>query len=466
MPATNNTRLPSLHRRTVKIAACALLISGALAMSTAAAHAQQEAAEAATPDFGFSGTVTANGVRQRLFMPSFLAVGDTITDLGVPVAQAVLNSGGVSEAFASNPYPGEIVITGGDLVGGATGMPNQLPPYPAYVKASYPNQPEAAMSLPGFSLAAIASPRQARGDGSIQASPDSSLLDVAKSAGTADVRVNDAGEIEADGVSIVKGIDIGGGLLTIGELRSELHGILDSDGKPKWKSALTITGATVAGTAVVLTEDGLSIAGQNNSISRGPAEPLLELLEEQGIELQVVESGPAPGDETTMTSRALRVVLRVPSLAIAPATEVHLEFGATTGRLVAGSPGSLGSFPDASSNAPAESPNVGSPPAPSGQGGGDVGSALGSTVASPGSQPTAPGLGEGDSASSEEAGAVSSGDLAAPIGERQAFLVARDLQSEVQLPYILLAFGGFAIVGCVTSWRRWIAPTVSRSIDL
>lgn len=444
------------HRTMMK--ACVLAAVVLTALPTVAAHAQQETSEEPAPDFGFSGTVTTAGIRQRVVMPSFLAVGDTITDLGVPVAQAVLNTGGVSEAFASNPYPGELVITGGDLVGGATGMPNQLPPYPAFVKASYPNQPEAAMSQPGFSLAALASPRQARGDGVIELSPDPSVLEAGKSVGSADVKVA-GGQVEAEGVSVLKNVDIGG-VLTIGELRSELLGTLDSTGKPKWSSKLAIEGATIAGTAVVLTPNGLAVADQKFSTAQGSADPLLELLREQGIELRVVEAGPEEGDETTMASRALQVIVRVAGTAATPATEFHFVLGAITGRLTAGSPGSFGSLPDdVGSSAPTEPPS----PGPAGQAGAD-GSAVGSAVPSLGLPTTSDGgTPTAGSDSTQESAAGASGDTA-PVSRTQAALIARDLTSEVQLPYILLAFGGFTIVACVTSWRRWIAPTVSRSI--
>lgn len=444
------------YRRLLK--ACVLAAVVLTVLPSVAVHAQQETNEEPAPDFGFSGTVTTAGIRQRVVMPSFLAVGDTITDLGVPVAQAVLNTGGVSEAFASNPYPGELVITGGDLIGGATGMPNQLPPYPAFVKASYPNQPEAAMSQPGFSLAALASPRQARGDGTVELSPDPSVLEVGKSVGSAEVKVA-GGQVQAEGVSVLKNVDVGG-VLTIAELRSELLGTLDSTGKPTWNSKLEIKGADIAGTGVVLTPDGLAVADQKFSTPLGSADPLLELLREQGIELQVVEAGPEAGDETTMASRALRVVIRVAGTAATPATELHFVLGAITGRLTAGSSGSFGALPDdGGSSAPTEPPT----PGPTGQGGGD-GPAFESAVPSPGLPTTSDGgtpTARGDS--TQETAAGSSGD-AAPVSRTQAVLVARDLQSQVQLPYILLAFGGFAMVACVTSWRRWIAPTVSRSI--
>lgn len=444
-------------RRTMR-KACVLAAAVLLAVPAVAAHAQEETSAGADPAFGFSGTVTTSGLRQRVVMPSFLAVGDTIAELGVPVAQAVLNTGGVSEAFASNPYPGELAVTGGDLVGGATGMPNPLPPYPAFVKASHPNQPEAAMSQPGFSLAALASPRQARGDGAIEMSPDPSVVDVGKSIGSAEVKVTDVGNVEASGVSILKNVDIGG-VFTIGELRSELHGTLDASGKPTWTSNLRIKGGSIAGTAVALTPEGLAVADQNFATPLGSADPLLELLDEQGIEVQVVEAGPEEGDETSMTSRALRVVVRLAGTPATPATELHFVLGAITGRLTAGTADAFATLPDdVGSGAPTEPP----PSEPAGQGG-DAGAGFESGAPSLG-QPTS--LGEGTvSAGSEPPQETAAGSSRGvdPVARTQAALMARDLQSEVQLPYILLAFAGFTVVGCVTSWRRWIAPTVHRS---
>lgn len=426
-------------RRRVANRMGALALLALIAVPAAVVNAREQASNAA-PTFGFSATVTTSGVRQSVVMPSFLAVGDTIAELGAPVAQAVLNSGAVSEAFASNPYPGEVAVTAGDLVGGASGVPNQLPPYPAFVKASYPNQPEASTSVPGFSLAALASPRQARADGSIGVSPDASVLEVGRSVGSAEARIGDAGDVEATGVSILRNVDIGGSF-TIGELRSELRGVLGPDGKPSWTSTLSMSGASIAGIGVVLTPDGLAVADQHFATPIAPADPLLELLRQQGIDVRVVEAGPEVGDETSMSSRALRVAIRAAGTPATPATEFRFFLGSIVGRLTAGG---VDAF--AQATATGEVLGAASPPEP-GNGGGNG-------VAFGGVRIDGPAANEPRSSAN-----VAVPDAPGAMAARPRQLVlARDLQSEVQLPYLLLAFAGFTAVACVASWRRWIAP--------
>jgi hypothetical protein len=396
--------------------------------------------------------MTTNGTRYSLLAPSFLAFGDALADVGAPVTQALLNSSGQSEAFASFPYPGELAVTAGDLVGGATGVASPLPPYPFFIKSTFPNQPEHALSVGVAELAATTSLRRAHSEGTFRVSPLPSLLDIGSVSGTADAEINDSGEVEVSGTSIMEGVVIGG-LFRIGELRSELRGVLDANGKPTWTSHLEISGASIAGVGVTVTPEGLKVTDQAFPSVLGVADGLLALLSTAGIDVEVVKAAPVTDDATSVTSEALRVVFRQPGTSgllgglvpIVPPTEAQFLLGSSTGRLSPGGepPASLISdqAPLGDSSVDTEIPiPLGSdldalPPL-------DVVPALPDVNVGP-AVPVSP-----------------SGEMVRP----QVAFTARDLQAEVLMPYLILALGGFASVAFVTSWRRWIAPMATRAM--
>src|SRR5581483_1835738 len=81
----------------------------------------------------FSATAWADAVRYSFIVPS--APGSsTVTDVGGPSTQARLDALGDSRAFASFPYPGDLIVTLPGLFRGLSGIP--LPgEYPFYVSA-------------------------------------------------------------------------------------------------------------------------------------------------------------------------------------------------------------------------------------------------------------------------------------------------------------------------------------------
>ena len=420
-----------------------------LSASSAAALVQEGDDDLPVPAYGYGAAMTTSGTRFSLIAPSFLAFGDALVDAGAPVTQTVLNSSGQSEAFASLPYPGELAVTAGDLVGGATGVASPLPPYPLFIKSTYPNQPENTLSVGAGELTAATSPRRAHASGRFAASPLPSLLDIGSLSGTADSEINDRGEVEVSGVTVMRGVDIGG-LLKIGELRSELHGVLDAAGKPTWTSHLELTGASIAGVALTVTPAGLRAADATFPSLLGSADSLLALLSTAGIDVELVKAAPAVGDATSMTSEALRVIFRQPGtrglanglVPIAPPTQVQFLLGSSTGRLSPGgeAPGSF--IPD-------QAPLTDAPLGENLDFGSDPGALSSGLVPALGGVPRNP------------AGSASTGG---ETGRPQLAFTARDLQAEVLMPYLILAFGGFAIVTFVTSWRRWIAPMATRSM--
>src|SRR5438445_6738615 len=110
-------RGPSARRAVAAIAAACVLGAGGIALPR---HASAESS--------FNGVAGADGVRLTVFNAT-APVAQTPVDGGGPTAQASLDSLGSSKAFASYPYPGDILIAVPGLLAGLTGLPAP-PGYP------------------------------------------------------------------------------------------------------------------------------------------------------------------------------------------------------------------------------------------------------------------------------------------------------------------------------------------------
>src|SRR5438067_4011592 len=99
----------------------------------------------------YSGVAAADAVRVTVVVPG-APLSSSLFDGGAWSSQAVMTSSGSSEAFASNPYPGESIVTlPGTLAGaGVAGVPE----YPLYAGSSYPQKPHAEVGHGPFRLAA------------------------------------------------------------------------------------------------------------------------------------------------------------------------------------------------------------------------------------------------------------------------------------------------------------------------
>ena len=196
---------------------------------------------------GFGARAAAAGFRVQLGATNF-PLTSTPVDAGGPLAQASLDSLGNSLAFASFPYPGDVVVAFPGLAAGF-GAPG-VPPYPFSVASSYPDSPEQKVAYPFGDLSASstqdASTGQAfagvpgvmqsvRGHASISQASDETVT--ASSAG------------EAAAVTI--------GPLSIARVSSSAAVTLLPDGTLKRESKFELSGATVSGVGVTLTPDGL-----------------------------------------------------------------------------------------------------------------------------------------------------------------------------------------------------------------
>ena len=168
-------------------------------------------------------------------------------DLGAPAAQASLDSLGTNQSFASQPYPGDLLVSAPGLVAGASNGQVTPPNYPLYVSADYPLRPEQAVEQPGYHLKATAAEREAAASAGSGATSENTSA--AASAATARV-VTEGGAVTGEASSITNGFSAGP--LTIGRISSTASVTRQPDGTLARQSALDIAGAKIGDTTVTI----------------------------------------------------------------------------------------------------------------------------------------------------------------------------------------------------------------------
>lgn len=308
------------------------------------------AGEAGGRPGGFVATASAQDVRITYSVLGFAAVEDVV-DGGGTVAQAQLDGGGNSRSFAALPYPGDLIISGPGLFAFATGQ--QLPGgYPFFVAAETPLRPEAKMDGPGggYALLAQAAPHRSTGRGRL-------LLGDGQSGGGTDgealTEVTGDGTVRSAATSVAEGLNLGGGALRIGAVRSSsVTTLAPGAGQPTSTSSMVVEGMSVAGTPVTIGPDGLSVAG--SALPGGSAlDGVEQALAQAGIQVQVVEAKPQDGGERAR-SLEIRTVATPPFPGFPPQQVVISLGGATTAINVGQSlPGVLPAVPPVEAGEPA-----------------------------------------------------------------------------------------------------------------
>ena len=223
---------------------------------TIAAHGQSGATS-------FQATAAAEGVRIGVAAPNFVVV-DQLVDVGVPVAQSTVDGLGNSKAFASNPYPGELAISGPGTVAGLTGLPNPGN-YPLYAASSYPTTPEAHFSQPNYDLSAKSAEQSSDAVASAGGSAADSSVGAVKATATSR-RAADSGTVSAEAISTADAVNLAGGALRIGAIRATAKVSRRTNAAPARSSSLSVDGVSVAGQSVGFNDKGLAIAGTSTPI--------------------------------------------------------------------------------------------------------------------------------------------------------------------------------------------------------
>lgn len=309
------------RRRGAGVGVAVIVVSVLSLHLTASATAQ-------TSPAGFSAIASATGASVAVVAPG-LTVVDTIVDLGGGVAQAEVNSLGVSQAFAASPDPGELVLTGPGLIAGLSGLPFPNPEQPTVARSSYPSQPQASSAAGPYAVTATS--EALRSDALALTGTDGADGDVAvRSRSTATGYVEE-GSVVAAAVAVAEPATFGP--LVIGRVSSSVRVVVGPDGLPQVERSFHADGVTVDGVGVEITEDGLQVDGNAAPLETSPVS---EALADAGVEIQML-GGAEDAAAGTATSTALRVSVRhvltdgIPNV-VPPGQEVELRymFGLTT----------------------------------------------------------------------------------------------------------------------------------------
>jgi hypothetical protein len=242
----------------------------------------------------FTALAAADGVRTRVSSPGFLVVEGT--DAGSPVAQAQLDPY-ASGAYAAAPSPGDEALTALPLAG----APQDT--YPLFVRSQFPTEPENRLETPVETLVATASARAADADALSGVSGTDEVSTSGRAHATSHVDCADSGEVTAAAESVVEAVSFAAGVFRLGEVHSVARVVIGTDGVAQLEATLEISGASIAGQSVSITEDGLALAGTPTLL---PGNPFADVLSDAGIQITTVEATTQP-DGQGITAPALQV---------------------------------------------------------------------------------------------------------------------------------------------------------------
>jgi hypothetical protein len=264
----------------------------------------------------FSGIAAADVVRVNVSVPDYLLVED-LADGGGPTAQAVLDSLGTSQGFASFPYPGEVGVAASGLASNITGL--VLPTYPFVASSDHPTRPERTIDQPGYHLhsrsddvgsEATASLGEATAQGATEggsfATASVSLVDEERVVARSESR----GDLVAGAVGLY-------GIESVAEV-TQL-----GDGTFERSSSLSIGRLEVGGVRLGLTERGLELVGS-------PLGPLGALQgANQKLEIGDVTIELLPGEQTdsSVVSAGLRISTTQFVESVGRSVDVSYTFG-------------------------------------------------------------------------------------------------------------------------------------------
>lgn len=250
----------------------ALVSSGVLAL--AGASQAQDAGGSGRVE-AFTLTSRAHAVRLTFDTPGALPIGPLL-ELTAPESRAGLATGDAGTAFSAVGHPGpvlaglpQILATQGAAIPG-------LPPYPFAVEASTSGPTEVldTTAVPGSSMRATAKDGHVEADTRTPALALPTLFDLGtlRSRATA---VHDGG-VAVSASTEVSNIDLLGGLVHVGAIRSRVEGASDG-GKPTGTASTTVVDATLFGQPVTITADGIELV-PGQSIQHQLVSSLLEPL--------------------------------------------------------------------------------------------------------------------------------------------------------------------------------------------
>jgi hypothetical protein len=408
------------------------VVGGLVVLSAALAHPGPVGAEGT-----YEAVAGADGVRVSLRVPD-APVTDVPVDGGGPTALAVLDSSGVSRAFASHPYPGEAVVTGPGTVAGASGGQVNLPGYPLFVSSDHPTVPEQVNEQGPYRLEATSGERRSEAEARAGAETGPLVTSVAR------VEAGEEGGATAEAVAVVEAFAAGD--LHLGRVRSSARVTQAPDGSLTRASSLEVTGFSVAGTQVAIGPRGLSLPGA--TVPLPPTDPVRQALAGAGITVTYLAAQEQPSG-VVAPGLSINAPLALPS---GPTVTVTYTLGRTSaavgGQVSAGE--SLETLASTSPAVEAPASDAGNVPSLTS----DAGSASGPT-SSGGFEPVAPAPGFG------AAGPTSAGVEAAPVGSPTPLAAPLVVSGDFDMSsfFAFLVAGALAALALVTLFTvfgvRW-----------
>jgi hypothetical protein len=401
-----------------------------LAALVPAAPAIGQSDEGAAPGYDFSNLhALADGVTVAFNLEGFLPIEDLV---GLSSITSESHFGaGRSDSLAALPDPGDLILTLPGTLSALLGI-SGLPDYPAAASADASSAPVDDVQIaPDAGLGAGRLHAEAADSGSsayayignqvdtVGLLPSFSVGSIKTTAHTD--RVN-ATTYESVATTTVSDIRLLGGLVRISQITSEVTAGIANDKPTAEVTNLTVSGATIAGQAVGITDKG--IVGLGSATALAPIiDTLVKPLLDQGIKIRTIAATKAVGDRTaTATGGALQI--EVPLSVEGYPGVFDLTLGRATAEL------EVGALTDGSATAAA-----------------DDGSGLGDAIL-PGDSTPLPGLGDSSGFGTDlPAGPIASAPAGQAAGTEIVSVPVRRAVEHWDLTtlYRVLLLGGIAL---------------------
>lgn len=281
-----------------------------LALSTSGVVIAGRAPRAgAISDLGYYQVVAqADGFSFELVDPQAPVVpGGQVIFASPTSTQGVIDSTGISQAFASAPYPGNFAATLPGTINGVADGRVSVPSYPYYVASSSPATPKSSQSHGLFALEATSAPDESAGEATaaLLATAEQSIGSVHSASRVALDRATHT--ITARAVTKILGLRVGP--LRIGEVTSSAVVKGPIGEAPTKTSSFDVTSMSVNDVAVTLDKEGLKLGPEATPVPDIGA--VTKILEAAGISVVYIPAAETPtGIESA--GMAIRYTAKVP----------------------------------------------------------------------------------------------------------------------------------------------------------
>jgi hypothetical protein len=268
-----------------------------------------------------------------------LVVNGQLVDATPATAQALVDSLGESQGFASAPYAGDFLVNVPNIVNGLfNGKAPPLPSYPFIVNSSYPGSPSGEQVQGPYGMTARSTPTNTSATARLGLLTGTPAVVSATATSTASQDAT-TGALVAQADTEIVGLSLGP-LLKIGKISAHAQMTALPGQTPVKQSSFSVGTLTIAGIEVGITDKGLQVGPTTVPFLKVSA--LTHLLAASGVKLSYL---PSAQTASSMESAGLSVAFTQNVPTQGPVT-VTLTFGrvATTTDSAGGSP-AVGSAP-------------------------------------------------------------------------------------------------------------------------